>query len=102
MATTRKKTTSGFSAKEEETKPAVSEKTEEIVEEVKETKEEPKVEKKPFVAESIAPPTDLGSYFESTPEPEPTPAPAPRQAAPELKAPPKRHPRNIPKFARYK
>lgn len=101
MATTRKKTSSGFTSKEE-TKPEVSEKIEEIVEEVKETKEEPKVEEKPFVAESIVPPADLGSYFESTPEPEPTPAPAPRQSAPELKAPPKRHPRNIPKFARYK
>jgi hypothetical protein len=53
-------------------------------------------EAKPFVEESIVPTEDPGLRFVA--EPEPVKVVAPLVEAP--KAPPKRHPRNTPKFSR--
>ena len=57
---------------------------------------EEKAETVAFFEESIIPTEDPGLRFVETPEP-PTPLPLP--SAP-LKAPPRRHPRNTPKFSR--
>jgi len=96
MATTRRKkpSSSGFSP------------TENIEAEVTPVEEEtPVVEQTPEpVIESIVPPQDAGIWFTKQevvePETKPEQKPAPKKL--ELKPPPKRHPRNIPKFARYK
>ena len=65
-----------------------------------EEEEQPELAKaeQPFVAPSIIPTEDLGPRF--IPEPEPVPV----VKAPEPPKPvaPRRHPRNIPKFSRYK
>jgi hypothetical protein len=114
MATTRKRT-SGFSDKSEE----VSEKkevetlleavAEEILKEEK-TEEKPEVVVKatppmPVVIESIIPTEDVGPRFVGAVEEDEevaTPA-APRTSGAPLKVhPPKRHPRNVPKYTRHK
>jgi hypothetical protein len=91
MATRRK--SSGFSAQEEETA-SVETFLEEVVEEVLETVSQ--TEEKPKAEPEVAAPAP-------TPAVEPTPAPEPKKVAmPQLKPPPKRHQRNIPKFSRFK
>lgn len=57
---------------------------------------EKKVEVVPFFEESITPTEDPGLRFVETPEPPAKEA----TATTTLKAPPRRHPRNIPKFSR--
>jgi hypothetical protein len=52
----------------------------------------------PFVAESITPTEDLGPRF----VPEPVPTPVTKDPEPLKQVAPRRHPRNIPKFSRYK
>ena len=118
MATTRKRSTSssGFASKEAEanTETPVEEFLEEanaemfetisrIEEEVK--AEEPKVEAVAprqvitYVPEEITPTDDVGARFV---DPAPAPTPKPKAEAPALKAPPKRHPRNVPRFSAHK
>lgn len=88
MATTRKRSTSGFAPREESTEETVSDFQEESAAE----------QTLPVVIEDIVP----------EPEPEPVsvePAPKPPVAVSKpvvLNPPPKRHPRNIPKFSAHK
>lgn len=111
MATPRKRSpsnqTSGFGAESIEETSNVSEKEEqENLEEFQEVtaKEvfemielaEEKVETAPFFEECIVATEDPGFQFVETPE---LAASAPPPAA-TLKAPPRRHPRNTPKFSR--
>ena len=105
MATRRKN--SGFTApKEEETasveeflEDSVKEIFEDLPEVVEELEEKSKVvETPPFVPMEIVPTEDAGPRFVEEPvTPVATPTPTPQ-----LQPPPKRHPRNIPKFSRYK
>lgn len=120
MATTRKRSTSssGFAEKEAEATTeiaAVEELLEETAAETFETisrveeeeeveVEEPKVVAPPpkkvtFIPEEIIPTEDAGPRFV---EAAPQPAPQPKVEAPVLKAPPKRHPRNVPRFSARK
>lgn len=124
MATTRKRSTSssGFVSKEaeavteeaaveellEETTAELFETISQIEEEVKVEKpkaEEPKAEVIPprpavkFIPEEIIPTEDAGPRFVDT---TPPPAAKPKAEAPALKAPPKRHPRNVPRFSARK
>lgn len=113
MATTRKRSTSsGFSApKSEEVKAeeaAIAEFLEESAREMFETisrSEEPVVEEKPFVAESITPTPDPGPRFlDKEPQPVATPV-SPPQKEPGITLKPKpqrRHPRNVPRFSAYR
>lgn len=100
MATTRKRT-SGFSEKppeEVKEQQEVEQMLEAIAQETFEnlSKEEESVPE--FIPQEIVPTEDVGPRFvESTPDPIPAPTPVPQ-----LKAPPKRHPRNVPKFSRHK
>lgn len=100
MATPRKRPSSGF-ASQEDTTPEERHEQEELT-----TPETPLavVVETPFIEEEIVPTADDGPRF--TPEPE---KPAAAVALPESgspltigKVPPKRHPRNIPKFSRNK
>lgn len=125
MATTRKRSTSssGFVSKEAETvaeEAAVEELLEETTAEMFETisrieeevkveepkAKEPKAEAVPprqvvkFIPEEIIPTEDAGPRFVDT-TPPPPPA-KPKAEAPTLKAPPKRHPRNVPRFSARK
>lgn len=104
MATTRKRT-SGFNTKVEETP---EEKEVEALLEA--AADEVLFEDKPVsvVIESIVPTEDVGPRFVETPaveneveEPQLAPKPV-RTSAPVKAHPPKRHPRNIPKYTRYK
>lgn len=119
MATTRKRSTSssGFVSKEAETvaeEAAVEELLEETTAEMFETisrieeevkAEEPKAEAVPprqvvtFIPEEIIPTEDAGPRFVDTTPPPPA---KPKVEAPALKAPPKRHPRNVPRFSARK
>ncbi len=107
MATPRKRS-SGFSEKPKEEiseEGQLSEFLDVVATEMFETisqkeEEQPQPQKveQPFVAPSIIPTEDPGPRF--IPEPEPTPvAKAPEPPKPVA---PRRHPRNIPKFSRYK
>jgi hypothetical protein len=104
MATTRKRT-SGFNTKAEET---TEEKEVEALLEVAADEVLSEVKPAPVVIESIVPTEDVGPRFVETPEAEieveePQLAPRPVRTSAPLKAhPPKRHPRNIPKYTRYK
>lgn len=102
MATTRKRT-SGFSEKpkEESTEQEEIEQMLDVL--AQDTFEE--ISKKEelvvtFIPQEIVPTEDVGPRFvEETPAP---PTPVVQQSAQKLQPPPKRHPRNIPKFSRYK
>ena len=111
MATPRKRSpssqTSGFGVESIEETSNVSEKEEqenleeflevaynEVVEMIELAEE--KVEAAPFFEECIVPTEDPGLRFTETPEPAVEVAPLPAA----LKAPPRRHPRNTPKFSR--
>ena len=111
MATPRKRSpsgqTSGFGIESIEETSNVSEKDErENLEEFQEVTAnevfemielaEEKIETAPFFEDCIVPTEDLGLRFVETSEP---PAAATLPVAP-LKAPPRRHPRNTPKFSR--
>ena len=111
MATPRKRSpsgqTSGFGSEsiEETSKVSVREEKENIEELLEFAAEETfalielaekEPEAKPFVEESIVPTENLGLRFVVEPEPVKTVTP-PVEV---LKAPPKRHPRNTPKFSR--
>jgi hypothetical protein len=105
MATRRRP--SGFTAPQEEETASVEEFLEENAREMFETfsQTEEEAEAKTEVVEAalfipleIVPTEDVGPRFvEEVAEPVPAPAPAPQ-----LQPKPKRHPRNIPKFSRYK
>ena len=118
MSAPRKRTptplaTSGFKVESVEETPSAPEKEEqELLEEfievasnevfeaieLAEEKVEKKVEVKTFVEQSIVPSEDLGPRFVETQE-----LPVVAKATPPTpigKAPPKRHPRNTPKFSR--
>lgn len=126
MATTRKRSTSSpvFVSKEAETvveETAVEELLEETTAEMFETisrieeevkveepkAKEPKAEAVPprqvvkFIPEEIIPTEDAGPRFVDTTTTPPPPA-KPKAEAPTLKAPPKRHPRNVPRFSARK
>ena len=94
MPTPRKRNSAAGFSKEEET--SVVETT--PAETVEETDVVAK-EEKPFVLETVQP----TEYIEKAPEPTPVVEP-PKPATPglTLQPPPKRHPRNIPKFSRFK
>jgi outer membrane biosynthesis protein TonB len=107
MATPRKRS-SGFSEKPKEEiseEEQLSEFLDEVATEMFETisqmeeeqPEQPKVEQ-PFVAPSIIPAEDPGPRF----IPEPEPLPVDKTPKPPKPVAPRRHPRNIPKFSRYK
>lgn len=110
MATRRR--SSGFTTPREEETVSVEEFLDENAREMIETisleeeQAEAKVEKKreaplPVILPEIAPSEDTGPRFvEETVTPPPQ-APTPT-ATPQLQPPPKRHPRNVPKFSRYK
>jgi hypothetical protein len=105
MATPRKRST-GFSEKPKEEiseETQVEELLDEVATEVFETishKEEEKPQDPlPVILPPIAATEDAGPRFVEQP---PAPAPQPKAAAPKIQPPPKRHPRNIPKFSRYK
>jgi len=106
MATRRKST--GFTEFKQEETASVEQLIEVITDEILETVAQSEAEvnpvvitEPPFVAPEIIPTDDVGPRFvEETATPRPqvvTPA-----ATPQLQPPPKRHPRNIPKFSRYK
>jgi hypothetical protein len=100
MATPRKRS-SGFTANSESEETKVEELLEEVSTEMFETilhKEEEVPAPKPFVEESIIPTEDVGPRF----IPEPSPIPVAKAPEPPKPVAPKRHPRNIPKFSRYK
>lgn len=112
MATSRRKT-SGFTpqGQEEEAQGVeklLDESATEMFETISHTEEEavaevkapelPKPVTQAAILPEIIPTEDAGPRFV---QPEVAP-PAPKQAAPQLKAPPQRHPRNVPKFSRFK
>ena len=79
----------------------------EMFETISQTEEEPeaKVEEKteaplPVILPEITPTEDVGPRFVEPPTPSPQVVTPP--ATPQLQPPPKRHPRNIPKFSRFK
>lgn len=101
MATTRKRT-SGFSEKpkeesteQEEIEQMLDVLAQETFEEISKKEEVVPV----FVPQEITPSEDPGPRFV---EPVVAPSTPDQQPAPQLKTPPKRHPRNIPKFSRFK
>jgi hypothetical protein len=114
MATPRKRS-SGFTKPAEEVTEkeqiegfldAVATETFETISRVEEEVEveEPKVVAPPpkkvtFIPEEIIPTEDAGPRFV---EAAPQPVPQPKVEAPVLKAPPKRHPRNVPRFSARK
>jgi outer membrane biosynthesis protein TonB len=107
MATPRKRSSSFTKPPEEVTEETqLSEFLDEVATEMFETisqKEEealpePEPVEKPFVEESIIPTEDPGPRF----IPEPTPPPVTKAPEPPKPVAPRRHPRNIPKFSRYK
>lgn len=102
MATTRKRT-SGFSEKPKEEEITEKEEVEQMLDEIaQETFENLSKEEEAapvFIPQEVVPTDDVGSRFlDRLPEVK-AEAPAPTL---QLKAPPKRHPRNIPKFSRHK
>ncbi len=77
--------------------------SEEVEEKEKEEQPEKVVESAPVVFESIAPAEDSGPRFVEKETPEEIAKVAPQvESAPSLVHPPKRSPRNIPKFSRHK
>lgn len=110
MATRRR--SSGFTESQvEETaslEEFLDESAREMIEIISQAEEEPeaKVEQRvatplPVVLSEITPTEDVGPRFvEETPTPPSQVVVA--SPTPKLQAPPKRHPRNIPKFSRYK
>ena len=107
MATRRR--SSGFTAPKEEETASVEDFLEdnarEMFETFSQTEDEPEekttvIEAKPFVPMELVPTEDVGPRFvEEVAAPAPAPVAPP---APQLQPKPKRHPRNIPKFSRYK
>lgn len=106
MATSRRKTPGFTTPKKEEEVVSVEQLLDEIANEVFESVSQIESEVKPsqpkeepFVEQEIIPTEDTGARFveETTPS-----TPAAKPIAPQLQTPPKRHPRNIPKFSRYK
>lgn len=96
MATTRKRSTSGgFAPKEEVTliEEFLEEATEELIESIE------KEERMPVVLDTIEPAEPVAPRLPAV-EPKKE-VPVARQQ-PILNPPPKRHPRNIPKFSNYK
>ena len=106
MATSRRKT-AGFTAPEAEEGTAsveilLDENAAEVFETTSQTDsvtETKLVETAPFVEQEIIPTEDVGPRFVEELLP---PSHAPNAVAPKLENPPKRHPRNIPKFSRFK
>ena len=107
MATRRR--SSGFTTPKEEETASVEDFLEDNAREMFETisREEEEAEAKtevvepePFIPMEIVPTEDVGPRFvEEVAAPAPAPVAPP---APQLQPKPKRHPRNIPKFSRYK
>lgn len=107
MPTPRKKPTgSGFTSnKPEQTteETEIQEFLDVVATEMFETisrKEEQTPEPEPYVPQEIAPTEDVGPRFV---EPAPQPVIVEQETTPQtLNPPPRRHPRNVPKFSRYK
>ena len=103
MATSRKRS-SGFEKSSDEKvleNPANFEEMLESVKEIIEAEDEaepPVIAPTPFVEETIVPTADLGPRFLEEPAPV---KPGPKKL-PELKPPPKRQPRNVPRFSRIR
>lgn len=101
MATTRKRPTSGFaSTGEVVSDPSINEEATVIIEDLVETAEANET----YSVPEIIPTEDSGPRFVEVKAPEPvaTKLVAPQNTTPILQPPPKRHPRNIPKFSSHK
>jgi len=72
----------------------------EMFETISRTEEEPEAPL-PVVLPEITPTEDVGPRFVEEP-PTPSPQVVTPPATPQLQPPPKRHPRNVPKFSRFK
>ena len=110
MATRRR--SSGFTPPKDEETPTIEDFLDAAATEMFETisreeeEAEAKVEEKveaplPVILPEITPTEDVGPRFVEEP-PTPQPQAVTPPATPQLQPPPKRHPRNIPKFSRYK
>ena len=110
MATRRR--SSGFTeqAKEEtvSVEEFLDESAREMFETISRTEEEPEAKEEekavaplPVILPEITPTEDVGPRFVEEP-PTSQPQAVTPPATPQLQPPPKRHPRNIPKFSRYK
>jgi hypothetical protein len=100
MATRRRP--SGFTEQEKEEAASISEFLDDSVNEILETlSREEDVDAAPFAPSEIIPTEDVGPRFLQE-----VVTPAAQEStdtvSPLLQPPPKRHPRNIPKFSRYK
>ena len=108
MATSRRKT-SGFTSPDATEEVAsveefLDENAREMFETISQTEsvtETKPAEVAPFVEQEIIPTEDLGPRF-VTEVPTPQPQVVTPPATPQLQPPPKRHPRNVPKFSRFK
>lgn len=104
MATTRRKSSSGFTTpKEEEEIKSVEEFLEECTQEILEVAsqlEEKAETQAPVVLPEIVPTEDLGPRFVE--QPAIVESETKVVVAQKLQPPPKRHPRNIPKFSSFK
>ena len=72
----------------------------EMFETISQTEDEPEAPL-PVVLPEITPTEDVGPRFTEEP-PAPSPQVVTPPATPQLQPPPKRHPRNVPKFSRFK
>jgi hypothetical protein len=108
MAPARKRNSSNFIPKPKTEEVEIEKFVDEVATEMFETISRIEEEPVPAIIESIVPTEDVGPRFVEEPAKEviaptavasaPVSAPAPQQ----LTHPPKRHPRNIPKFTPYK
>lgn len=102
MATRRRSSDFTEQAKEEtvSVEEFLDESAREMFETISRTEEEPEAPL-PVVLPEITPTEDVGPRFVEEP-PTPSPQVVTPPATPQLQPPPKRHPRNVPKFSRFK
>ena len=102
MATRRRSSDFTEQAKEEtvSVEEFLDESAREMFETISRTEEEPEAPL-PVVLPEITPTEDVGPRFVEEP-PTPLPQVVTPPATPQLQPPPKRHPRNVPKFSRFK
>ena len=102
MATRRRSSDFTEQAKEEtvSVEEFLDESAREMFETISRTEEEPEAPL-PVVLPEITPTEDVGPRFVEEP-PASSPQVVTPPATPQLQPPPKRHPRNVPKFSRFK
>jgi hypothetical protein len=102
MATRRRSSDFTEQAKEEtvSVEEFLDESAREMFETISRTEDEPEAPL-PVVLPEITPTEDVGPRFVEEP-PTPSPQVVTPPATPQLQPPPKRHPRNVPKFSRFK